>query len=157
MPLIFTTEVHIAASPERVFQALTDLDGARHWMQGLVDMEKTTDGPFGVGTRWKETRRMYGKNATEHFEVTSCEAPEKLMLRVDGSKGSTGKGEYRFDYVVSPEGDQSHVAVSGLIDLPGLFPRLFGRLFIGSFKRAIYKDLHAMKAYVEEQSAPANG
>lgn len=47
-----------------------------------------------VGSQWKETRKMYGKQASEHFEVVSIEEPNKIILRCDGTKGTTGKGEF---------------------------------------------------------------
>jgi hypothetical protein len=37
---------------------------------------------------------MYGKQAPEQFEVTRVVAPRALGLRVDGTKGTSGKGEY---------------------------------------------------------------
>ena len=152
MSFTFMLECHIAAKAERVFAALADLEGAKEWMQDLVSLRKTTEGPFGVGTQWEETRRMFGKNDTEYFEVTHYEPPASMSVFVDGSKGSTGKGRYLFHYEVTPDGEGSRVTLASELDIPGVFTRAFGWLFIGSFKRAMKKDLHAMKEHVEAQS-----
>jgi uncharacterized protein YndB with AHSA1/START domain len=81
MPASMTSEFHIDAPPERVFAAMTDVDGYRHWMKGFVGMEKLTAGPVGAGTEWRETRRMFGREASEVFEVTAYEPPSRLGLQ----------------------------------------------------------------------------
>jgi catechol 2,3-dioxygenase-like lactoylglutathione lyase family enzyme len=119
---------HVSAGPEHVFAIATDLDRARDWMNGFVGIEVVGNGPFGLRARWAETRRMFGKNATEDFEVMEFEPPSKISLYVDGSKGSSKKGEYFFTYVI-----EENTAV-------------LAKLFGGFFKRA-------MKAYAEQTAA----
>jgi carbon monoxide dehydrogenase subunit G len=151
MPASLTSELHIDASPDRVFAAMTDLDGYQHWMNGFVGVEKLTQGPVGAGTEWRETRRMFGREASEVFEVTAYEAPSRLGLRVDGTRGASRKGEYRFDYRLVPEGSGTRVCLSGAIDMPGWFAGLMTRMFAGAFKKAIDKDMKALKQHVEKQ------
>jgi uncharacterized protein YndB with AHSA1/START domain len=149
MSIEFATELRIGASPERVFAAMGDMDEWPRWMQGLVRVEKLTAGPFGVGTAWRETRKMFGREASEHFEVTSFEPAGRLALRVDGSKGSSGQGEYRFDYRLVPDGAGTRLRMTAVVDMPGWFARVLGRVFAGAFRKACEKDLSAMKAYLE--------
>ena len=151
MPVSMTSEFHIDAPPDRVFAAMIDTDGYRHWMNGFVGVEKLTEGPFGVGTEWRETRRMFGREASEVFEVTACEAPLRLELRVDGKRGASRKGEYRFQYVLSPEGTGTRVRLNGQIDMPGWIAGLMTRMFAGMFKKAHDKDMRALKQHVEKQ------
>lgn len=152
MPASFSTELHIDAAPERVFAAMTNIEGYGSWMQGFVGAKKLTDGPFGVGTEWKETRKMFGKEASEVFEVTGCDAPARLDLRVDGSRGASRKGEYRFTYELVPEPQGTRVRMNGEVHMPGLLGKLMSKLFVGMFKKACDKDLVAMKAYVEARA-----
>lgn len=63
----------VAAPPERVFELATDLAGAAERIAGIDSVELLTDGPFGVGTRWRETRIMMGKSATEEMGITAFE------------------------------------------------------------------------------------
>ncbi|MEO0827006.1 MAG: SRPBCC family protein [Cyanobacteria bacterium J06642_9] len=93
MPISFTSEFEIEAPPAQVVAAMVDFDSWHRWMDGLVKIEKLTDGPYGVGTQWRETRKMFGKEASEVFEVTGFEPPHTVNLRVDGSQGTTGTGE----------------------------------------------------------------
>ncbi|MDC3981747.1 SRPBCC family protein [Polyangium jinanense] len=151
--LTFTSEHRIEAPPERVFAAMTSPDGFGNWMQGFVRAERLTPGDFDVGTQFRETRRMFGKEATEHFEVTSFVPAKRLGLKVDGTKGTTGKGEYRFDYEFEPAGAGTLLRTHAAIDMPGgLFTKLIGKLMGGFFKKACDKDLLALKAFVERGS-----
>ncbi|MDC0743553.1 SRPBCC family protein [Polyangium mundeleinium] len=148
--LSFTSEHRIDAPPERVFEAMTNPEGFGDWMKGFVRAERLTPGEFGVGTTFRETRKMFGKEATEHFEVTTCVPGKRLGLKVDGTKGTTGKGEYRFDYDFEPAGTGTLVRTSAVIDMPGgLFTKIMGKLMGGAFKKACDKDLDALKTYME--------
>jgi catechol 2,3-dioxygenase-like lactoylglutathione lyase family enzyme len=128
MSISFSMQEHVSAGFEHVFAIATDFDRAKDWMNGLVGIEVVGSGPFGLRTRWAETRRMFGKNATEHFEVMEFEPPSKISLYVDGSKGSSKKGEYFFTYVIEED------------------TAVFAKLFGGFFKQA-------MKAYAEQTAA----
>ena len=48
----------VQARVERVWEVLTDV---AHADQTLSGVELITEGPYRVGTRWRETRRMFGK------------------------------------------------------------------------------------------------
>jgi uncharacterized protein YndB with AHSA1/START domain len=52
----------IKRRPEDVFDYLVDLRNELEWNPGVVSMEKLTDGPIGVGTRyvakWKQSQRI---------------------------------------------------------------------------------------------------
>ena len=64
---------HVAAPVERVWALATDLEGAPRVVRGIESVEVLTPGLFGVGTRWRETRRMFGRSATEEMTVTAVE------------------------------------------------------------------------------------
>src|SRR5690242_14458783 len=87
----FEVKRTIQVSKHKAYTSLLDLDSAKNWMQGLVGIERLDDGPLQVGSQWKETRKMFGKKATEHFEVVELNEPDKIVLRCDGTKGTTGK------------------------------------------------------------------
>ena len=152
MSLTFSSDVEIKAKPEAFFAAFRDISGWGAWKEGLVSTERLTSGAFGVGTRWSETRTMFGREASEVFEVTAWEPPRALALYVDGRKGTTGRGEYRFRYELEPQaGGATRVRLRGEVDMPGWFAWLIGRLFVGSFRKACERDLLALKAHLERK------
>lgn len=135
---------------QKVFDGLLDLEAANHWMQGLVGIERLDDGPMQVGSQWKESRKMFGHVATEHFEVIELYEPDKIVLRVDGTKGTTGKGEYIFTYLVTSTNKLTEITLNGEIKgLTGI-TKLFGKLMAGTFKKASAKDLDALIAFLEK-------
>ncbi|WP_242694462.1 SRPBCC family protein [Pseudogracilibacillus auburnensis] len=147
--ICFEVKRTFQVSQQKAYSSLLDLESAKHWMQGFVHIERLDDGPLQVGSEWKETRKMFGKEASEHFEVVELHEPDKIVLRCDGTKGTTGKGEFIFTYIITSTGNQSEITLNGEIKgLTGL-SRLFGKLMAGTFKKACTKDLDALKEYIE--------
>ncbi|NJP53169.1 SRPBCC family protein [Streptomyces sp. SBST2-5] len=141
-------ERRMAAPPQRVWEALTNLKGMERTLKGVTKVEVLTPGPFGVGTRWRETRRMMGKEATEEMWVTACTPAQRYVveaeshgmryvsewdLRPDGSSATT----VRMTFTGTPTGR------------PNLLARLLGRFGAGAVRKAIAKDLDDIAASVE--------
>jgi carbon monoxide dehydrogenase subunit G len=97
-----TVTRHINAPVDRVEALFTDLEHAADHITGIKRVEMLTEGPFGVGTRWKETRVMFGKEATEEMEITeyvpgdhyvaeaeSCGAHYRSVVRYEPSGEGT--------------------------------------------------------------------
>ena len=94
----------IAAPPERVYALATDLAGAPERIAGIDAIEVLTDGPFGVGTRWRETRTLMGRTATEVMKVTRCE-PGRGYTTVAPPPGSPPRGcRYVSSLALRPQG-----------------------------------------------------
>lgn len=147
-----TFRSHIAAPRGEVFSAYTDLERMAERIPGIQGVEVLTDGPVGVGTRFKETRIMFKREATEEMAFTAYDAPNGFTLECD-SCGARFVSVHRFtdkDGGTLVELDLSSKATS-------LGAKLFaplGFLFSGTMKKAIQKDLDDMKAHVESR-APA--
>ena len=146
----FEIDRTIAAPPEKVFRLATDPERFGEWMQGLVRLERATAGPLKSGSRWRETRKVMGSEATEEFEVTALEPPRRFDLYVDGTKGSNRKGEYRFRHRFEPAAGGTRVVMSAEITKLGWMGTVFGFLFVAIFRKIIGKDFDAMKAWIEK-------
>ncbi len=150
MSINFEIKRTIQVAGEIAYQGLLDLDSAKLWMQGLVRINRLDEGPIRVGSQWKETRKMFGKEATEYFEVVELIEPQKIVLRCDGTKGTTGKGEFVFTYTLSSTENHTEVILNGEINgLTGL-TKFFGKLIAGTFKKACEKDLDRLKHFLEQ-------
>jgi uncharacterized membrane protein len=64
---------HVAAPVEQVWAVVTDLAGSPQVVRGIDAVQVLTPGEFGVGTRWRETRTMLGRSATEEMTITAVE------------------------------------------------------------------------------------
>jgi carbon monoxide dehydrogenase subunit G len=85
-----TVSNQIAAPVAAVFERFTDLEGTPARVSGIKAIEKQTAGPFGLGTRWVETREVIGVTDTAEMEVTAFErnrtytiTHRKLGARID--------------------------------------------------------------------------
>jgi uncharacterized protein YndB with AHSA1/START domain len=147
MELTFREEFD--APLDKVFAAVTDIPAAEKWMPNLVRMEMLTDGPYGVGTKWRETRKMFGKEAAEVFEVTGLAPGKHIELFVDGKQGASGRGEFRFKYDFEERGGKTVINIQGSITGMGCMGVVFGWMFKGMFAKAIRKDHEALRQHIE--------
>jgi uncharacterized protein YndB with AHSA1/START domain len=90
-----TVSQQVAAPVERVFAAATDFAGAASRISGIRAVRVFTDGPTRVGTRFEETRVMFGREAKETMEVVALDPPRSYVLRAE-SHGCRYRTELRF-------------------------------------------------------------
>lgn len=64
-------ETYVHSAPDRVFEVFSDLEAVGDRLSAVEEIELLTDGPIGVGTRWKETRELMGRSATEEMEIVA--------------------------------------------------------------------------------------
>jgi len=69
--LTFTKRINAPAG--RVFEVLANPSGWAEAVEAIRKVEVLTPGPVGKGTRFRETRVMFGKEATETMEFTEFE------------------------------------------------------------------------------------
>ncbi|HEX6909628.1 MAG TPA: SRPBCC family protein, partial [Longimicrobium sp.] len=139
-----------------VFQALTDLEGAARWMPGIAQVERVGEVREGVGSRWRETRVMRGKEVTEELEVTHHHPPSHLTLRIDGTRGTSGRGTYVFDYHLAQRVGGTEVRMNARID--GSLPPMLGwmgPLLAPLIKRECARDLRALAQHLRETEGAA--
>lgn len=77
----------IPASPANVWHTLTDLDQISEMLEGVTSVEVLTNGAYGIGTRWRETRKMMGMEGTEEMEVVDNDPLSRTV--VEAVSGST--------------------------------------------------------------------
>lgn len=139
---------HIAAPPPKVWEMLTDLNGAADRVEAIKSLEVLTDQPFGVGTRFRETRVMFGKEATEEMEVTAITPGESYTTEAE-SCGS----HYTCIVRVVPDGEGSRLTMSMSARPTGLVGKIVSPILMvmmkGTVAKAFAKDLQDLKAAAE--------
>jgi carbon monoxide dehydrogenase subunit G len=144
---VFTLTRRIAAPPAAVFAVVTNVERMPAVIPDIRRIELLTPGPVGVGTKFKETRVMFGKEATETFEVVDF-VPAVRYTVVAVSCGAENRCEHRF----SPEAGGTVLELEIRTRPVTLFAKLFapiGWLMKGVMKKAIGKDLDAVAAAAE--------
>ena len=78
-----TVSTHVSAPPVRVFAVYTDLEEAVERIPDITALEMLSEGPFGQGTRWRETGIMFKKEATEEMWVTHFDPPRSYDVEAE--------------------------------------------------------------------------
>jgi carbon monoxide dehydrogenase subunit G len=149
-PIQISHDVHAPA--EVVWQVITDIEHAPEFISGIESVERLDDGTgFGVGTRWRETRTMFGRTATEDMTVTAVEPGRSYT-----TEAHHGKAHYTSGLRVEPKGDADSVVsmhfdaeVSGLLNKT--LGAVVGKLFEGSTRKAMQQDLADIAAAAENR------
>ncbi len=141
----------VSASPERVFAVCTDFANITANIPSIKKMEILTPGPVGKGTRFRETRVMFGKEATETMEIADF-VPGR-SVSISGFSCGT-RFLTRFDF--HSEGSGTRVEMKMEFTPETLFAKLMsplGWLMAGSMKKVIEQDLDDVKAVAEGRKA----
>ncbi|QCU79090.1 SRPBCC family protein [Citricoccus sp. SGAir0253] len=81
-PLSVVTEVRAPAAT--VWEVLADLEGTARVLSGVTSVERlSADTGYGVGTSWRETRVMLGREASEVMTVTAMEPGRRTEIRAE--------------------------------------------------------------------------
>lgn len=147
----FTTSYEIAASPSDVFAVFADLRNAPGRISGIKKLELLGDGRIGVGTRFKETRIMFKKEATETMEITEFTPGKSYTVSCD-SCGARMMTRFRFE--PSGRGTRVHLEAEAkaLTFFAKLFTPLTAIMFGPMMKKCMAQDIGDLKAYIEGSS-----
>lgn len=130
----------IGAAPARVWEVLTDVRQAAETLSGVTSVQVLTDGPYAEGTRWRETRTMFGRSSTEEMWVTLADP-----LRETEVRASSGGADYVTSFVLTPlEGDRrTELAVRFGAEMtsPSAVQKVAMKIFSGMATKATRKAL----------------
>jgi carbon monoxide dehydrogenase subunit G len=144
---------HIQASPEKVWSVITDIPGSAATLSGVDSVQLLTDGPYGEGTRWKETRKMLGKSETVEMWVAEADRHRSTTV-----KAVQGGADYttRFNLAPRDGGTELTLTFGAEVIKPTVASRLlmllFGRMGMAATRKALTKDLAEIAAKAESLS-----
>jgi carbon monoxide dehydrogenase subunit G len=147
-----TVTQDVDAGPESVWAIITDLDAFERTISAIEKVERLDDGTgFGVGTRWRETRTMFGRTATEEMEVTSIDDNRSYVTEAN-SHGA----HYRTVMTVEPVASgKSRLSTTFGAEPHGMVTKVvaatIGRLFERSTRKALEQDLAEIAAAAQAQ------
>lgn len=141
----------IAAPAEIVFAVLADIPRWPEVLPVIRSLEMLTPGPVAVGTRFRETRVMHGREASEEMTVATLEPPRRLVLTAE-SHGA----RYTADHILepAPRGTRLVLKFEGrpVTFLAKLLLPL-AKLAAGGLKRQLESDLGHIAAAAERRLA----
>ena len=95
-------EVHVAASPEKVFALVTSFGEVARILPGMVESVVLTPGPIAVGSRIREKRQVKGRVRESEMLVTAHEPAQRFWM--DVHSGGKKAGEGGFDLAPAEDG-----------------------------------------------------
>lgn len=120
---------------EEVFDFLADGANDRKFSPRVLEIEKATDGPVGVGAVYKSTVKDAGMKTQREFEITEFERPVKIRW-AERSKNLVAAASGGYD--LEPADGGTRVTVFNELEGHG-----FGKLILPLALRAARKDADA--------------
>ena len=143
----------ISASVDVVWAIMTDLEDAADTISAIQSIEILSEPQaFDVGTRWRETRTMFGRQATEEMWVTAVDPGTSYVVEAEnnGARYTTimkvvGMGEHAskisMSFAAEPTGTMAKVMGATV-----------GKLFANATRKALAQDLDDIAAAAEARA-----
>jgi hypothetical protein len=143
-------DIQISAPRAKVWAAITDIENCTDMISSIIDLDilnLPTD--TIVDLKWKETRKMFGKEATETMWITDFVENEYYCTRAE-SHGSV----YITKFSLKEVDGITTLTMSFTAEAQSIFVKMISTimsLFIeNAMKKELFKDLVDIKKYVEK-------
>lgn len=147
-----SASVHFNVPPERAWSVVTDFEHAAENIEGIKKLEILTPGVTGKGFRWRETRMMFKKEATEEMEISEWVPPKYYTTEAE----SCGC-HYTCKISLTPEAGGTRVEMSmdaKPLTLPAkIMSGVMGWMMSGSIRKLFEKDLNDLKRHAEGRTS----
>ena len=134
--------LHLNRPVEQVFAFLADYQNLRTWQSDLIENEQLTEGPWRVGTRFREVRRTGPGQSEIHGEITDFEPNKRFS-----TKTST-KPEVTVSYSLKGENGGTRLNYKFVMLTSGMM-RLLEPLMAGAIKKDTELDFQKLKHILE--------
>jgi len=147
-----SVNVTINASREAVWKVITDIDSAADTIESINSIEVLERPVSGfVGFKWKETRRMFGKEASEVMWITDSQANDSYRTRAESHgmiytswhelEDAEGGVRYTMGFSGEPRSTGAKIMNS-----------IMGWMMKSATRKALNKDLEDVKRAAEASS-----
>ncbi len=140
-----TVTATIAADPDRVYEAIIDIEHLPETSPDTVSVEFLGEQRSGPGTRFRETRSMGRKTQQFDLELTECDAAARTARFVTEHDGTIW--DTRMDVAQDGSGSRVQFTMEAHTD-SAMKSFVFG-LMRGVFRKAMNKQVVALKGYCE--------
>jgi hypothetical protein len=148
--MIVETSINIHASKEAIWDAITDIENAAKMIR-CIDQIEILEKPLRgiVGLKWRESRTMFGKKATEVMWITDAVPNESYHTRAESHgfvyvtklriTSNINDCQLTMTFESTPQ-----TLMARFLSIPMLF-------FRSAITKAIQKDLDDIKTTVESR------
>lgn len=146
----FTNTIRIDRPTPEVFAYLADPENIPQWNYAISETTKTSDGPVGVGTSYRQVRTI-PEESEEALEITEFEPDRRFAIRGD-------LGPFHGDVTYQLDPAQGGTIITNAMDLKAAgAARLIAPLAVTRVKAAVASNLGTLKELLEKpQEAPTD-
>ena len=145
-------KVCIDGTKEEIWQVITDIEGSEKTIgaiEGIEILEKPASGLIGL--KWRETRTMFGKTATEVMWITDVKENDYYKTRAE-SHGAI----YITKLQIEEQEDGTYLSMAFDGQAQSLMAKIMsvatGFLVKSATQKALQNDLEDIKAAVEKSN-----
>lgn len=148
-----SVDIEIAKPKETVWQTITDIENATDFISSIIDLQVLHQPEDGlVGLKWTETRKMFGKEASETMWITEAVDNEYYCTRAE-NHGAVYKTKLSLNEIAEGKtlltmtfgGEAQSFGIKIISAIMGFFLK-------GSMEKALQKDLEDIKNFVEQKA-----
>jgi len=140
----------IQAPIERVFDIFSDITRIEERISGITKVDILSETTTGVGTRWRETRVMFGQEATEEMEISAFRPAQSYEV-LAASRGSEYHTIYTF--IEQNGGTQVEMIFSGkAVSFMAKLMSPLAALMSGAARKALETDIEELQAICEQEN-----
>ncbi|MFJ5698537.1 SRPBCC family protein [Arthrobacter sp. NPDC093139] len=141
---------HVNANPDKVWAVISDIPGSPGTLSAVESIQMVSEGPYGEGTRWKETRSMLGRRETVEMWVAQADPPRSTTVKaLQGGADFTS----RFTLAEREGGTDLTLTFGAEVLRPTVVSRvmmaLFGKIGMNVTRKALARDLAEIAAKAE--------
>jgi uncharacterized membrane protein len=134
--------IHLNQPVEQVFAFLMDTTQLTTWQANLIKIDKLTEGPLRMGSRFQEVRRVGRKESGFEAEITAFEPNKRFETR------SLTKPQVTVSYSLEPEDGGTRVKHRFVMLTTG-FMRLLEPMIAKSIREENESDFEHLKRVLE--------
>jgi hypothetical protein len=143
----YKATVNTALDADKSFGLMADFANAEHWDPATKESKQLDDAPIGVGSTFKLTMEIAGRENDIVYEIVEFEAPHKVVLRGENS------GSVSVDTItVADTADGSSVTYDADVSMKGAF-KVIGPFFGPVFKKMGDQARDKMGEWLDGQAA----
>jgi uncharacterized protein YndB with AHSA1/START domain len=134
--------IHLNRPVEHVFAFLMDTSKLTTWQSNLIKSEPLTEGPLRTGSRFREVRRINGKESEIQGEITALEPDRRLETK------TMTKPQAMVSYFLDQEHGGTRLKYKFVLVTSGLM-RLLEPMIASSIKKDTQYDFETLKRILE--------
>lgn len=139
--------VFINRSPKDVFDYINEPSNSPNYQSGTKSASWVSDGPIGVGSTWKATASVLGRELEAEMQITDWQPPLQTTF-----KTISGPIPFEVTAKVEPQDNGTLLTFSGKVELGGFFKIAEG-LAAKQLENQMKEDNQRLKKLLESGTA----